>query len=122
MAHVHHGITCREVVGREGQPRQRVVIERIEEKSPAAKAGLKKGDIILALGRKGVFNRFDVERAFWNYQAGDRVEATVLRNGKETQVALALTRGKEAVPLVSRPASEKPKTSSSNAQPVTGWR
>jgi serine protease Do len=122
LSHVQHGLICREVVGGEGQQRQRVLVERVAEKSPAAKAGLKKGDVILALGGKTVGNRFDVERAFWSHRAGDRVEATVLREGKEIQAALALTRGREPDPIVSRPGPDKPKTNSISAQPVTGWK
>jgi serine protease Do len=122
VARVQHGLTCREAVGGEGQLRQRVVVEQVAEKSPAAKAGLRKGDVILTLGGKAVSNRFDVERAFWNYHPGDRIEATVLRDGKEKQIALALTRGKEADAVATRPEPDRPKSSSISAQPVTGWK
>jgi serine protease Do len=118
IARVQHGLSCREVLGGEGQPRQWVVVEQVAEKSPAARAGLKKGDVIQKLAGKPVFNRFDVERAFWSYQPGDRVEATVLRDGKETQAALALTRGKEAGAIASRPEPTPPRTTAVSAQPA----
>ncbi len=118
MSRVQHGLSCREVVGMEGQPRQWVVVDEVAEKSAAAKAGLKKGDVIQKLAGRLVLNRFDVERAFWNYHAGDRVEATVLRDGKETQVALALSRGKDVDTIASRQESDQPKTNSVSAQPV----
>jgi serine protease Do len=122
MARVQHGLSCREKVGEEGQPRQWVVVEQVAEKSPAAKAGLKKGDVIQKLNGRAVFNRFDVERAFWDYHPGDRVEATVVRDGKETQAALVLTRGKDAETIASRHESDKPRPGDASASPVRSWK
>jgi S1-C subfamily serine protease len=71
--------------------RQKVVVAEVS--GPAAKAGVKKGDVILRVADRTVQNRFDVERALWNYKAGDKVETTLLRGGKETRVALKLAAG-----------------------------
>ncbi len=90
VSHVDHGLACREVVG-EGKARQRVVVEAVAGSSAAAKAGLKKGDVLVKVGERAVSNRFDLERALWGYKAGDHVEAAVLRQGKETRIALTLT-------------------------------
>jgi serine protease Do len=122
MARVQHGLGCREAVGEEGQPRQWVVVEQVAERSPAARAGLKKGDVIRKLNGRAVFNRFDVERAFWDYHPGDRVEATVLRDGKETQMALVLTRGKDGEAIAARPESDKPRADADGARPVKSWK
>jgi serine protease Do len=92
VAHVGHGLACREVVGA-GKVRQQVVVDRVAEQSAAAKAGLQKGDVVLKLGARAVSNRFDLERALWGYKAGDKIEAAILRAGKETHVALTLTEG-----------------------------
>jgi serine protease Do len=78
------------VVQGEGKARQKVVVEKVADSSPAARAGLKKGDVLLQVGGRRVANRFDVERALWDRKAGDRVEATILRGGRETTVALTL--------------------------------
>jgi serine protease Do len=118
IAKVQHGLTCHEVVGEEGQPRQSVVIDQVADKSPAAKAGLKKGDVIQKLAGRTVTNRFDVERALWNSVAGDKIEATVLRDGKETQLAMTLTRGKDSEAVASRTDSSKDKKDLDSAQPV----
>jgi serine protease Do len=93
VARVGHGLTCREVVASEGRARQKVVVDKVAARSPAAKAGVQKGDVILKVADRAVQNRFDVERALWGYKAGDKVEAAILRGGKETRVALTLTRG-----------------------------
>jgi serine protease Do len=92
VSHVEHGLACREVV-REGKERQQVVVDRVAQESAAAKAGLRRGDVVLKLGTRAVGNRFDLERALWGYKAGDKVEAAILREGKETHVALTLTGG-----------------------------
>ena len=63
------------------------------DKSPAAAAGLKAGDVLMKIGDRKVTNRFDVERALWSFKAGDKLEASVLRDGKETTVSLTLDKG-----------------------------
>jgi serine protease Do len=98
LSQVQHGLVVKEnVVSPEGQGRQQVVIEKVASASPAGEAGLKSGDVIVKLAGRTVTNRFDVERAFWAYKAGDKVEATVIRAGHETSLALTLIRGTEAV-------------------------
>jgi serine protease Do len=101
VARLKHGLSCGEEVS-EGKVRQKVVVERVAERSPAARAGLKKGDVILKVGERRVQNRFDVERALWSYKAGDRVQATILRAGKETTVALTLAGGDSRVTRLPR--------------------
>jgi serine protease Do len=93
VARVGHGLVCREHVASEGGARQRVVVDEVAEGSPAARAGVRKGDVILKVADRAVQNRFDVERALWSYKAGDKVEAAILRAGKAATVALTLTRG-----------------------------
>lgn len=53
------------------------------EGSPAAKAGMKAGDIIVKLGSKSVGNIYDFMYAVQDYKAGDKVDIVVLRDGKE---------------------------------------
>jgi serine protease Do len=85
---VAHGLSCGEKVEAEGPNRQKVVVETVSTK--AAKAGLKKGDVLVKVGNLTLANRFDLERAFWGYKAGDEVSATVLRGGKISRVSLSL--------------------------------
>jgi serine protease Do len=93
VARLGHGMTCREWVGSGSEFRQRVVVDEVVEKGPAAQAGLQRGDVILRLAGREVGNRFDVERALWDYAVGDKVQAAILRDGKETKVSLTLSRG-----------------------------
>ncbi len=60
------------------------------EGSPAAKAGMKAGDIIVKFGPKTVGNIYDFMYAVQDYKAGDKVDVIVLRDGKETTFTLEL--------------------------------
>jgi serine protease Do len=90
VANLSHGLVCRVNVPGEEEGQALVVVEAVAHDSPAARAGLKSGDVLTRLGELPVCNRFDVERALWNFKPGDAVEAVVLRNGEEQQVALTL--------------------------------
>ncbi len=58
-----------------------VMVKAVESKSPAHKAGLKEGDIIVSIGNKKV----DSVRDYWSvkktYAAGDTLKAKIWRNG-----------------------------------------
>ncbi|MDF1611067.1 M28 family peptidase [Stygiobacter electus] len=60
------------------------------EGGPAAKAGLKSGDIIIKFGPKSVGNIYDFMYAVQDYKAGDKVDVIVLRDGKEMTFTLEL--------------------------------
>lgn len=60
------------------------------EGSPAAKAGMKAGDIIIKFGMKAVGNIYDFMYAVQDYKAGDKVEIVALREGKEMTFTLEL--------------------------------
>jgi serine protease Do len=90
IAHLDHGLTCREVVREGAAARQQVVIDRVAASSPASAAGLRRGDLLLNLGERAVANRFDVERALWNCKPGDEIEASIVRNGTPARVSLKL--------------------------------
>jgi serine protease Do len=107
IAHVRHGLVCHEaVLAEEGPWRQEVVVDEIAEKSPAEGAGLKRGDVVLRLAERAVHNRFDLERALWDCGAGDKVEARVRRDGKETTVTLKLVKGDAPERVAALPAAE----------------
>jgi len=60
-----------------------VLLERIAENSPAAKAGLKDGDVLLAVGDHRTVTLEDFQAALTNFKPGDKVKVKV-RRGKET--------------------------------------
>jgi hypothetical protein len=67
-----------------------VRIADLSSDSPAAKAGLQKGDIIIMLGQYKVTNLSDYSNALKNFKPGDIVEMTYLRDGKEKKTQIEL--------------------------------
>jgi serine protease Do len=97
---VQHGLACKEHVEAEGESRQRVVVEE-------AAVGLKRGDEIVRVGQRAVANRFDVERALWDYKPDDTVQVLVRRGGKEKAVALTLAKGESREAVATAPAQSR---------------
>ncbi len=105
IAHVAHGLTCHEVVtGEDGADRVQVVVDEVAAKSPAAVAGLKRGDVLRTINRRRVTNRFDVERALWDCTSGDKVAVALQRGGQATSATLALAKGDGARASATPPA------------------
>jgi len=65
-------------------------VGRVKSDSPAARAGLKPGDVIVELNRQPVRNAADAERVIGSMQRGDRVRLMYLRHGRVTQGELVL--------------------------------
>src|SRR5262249_32082022 len=65
-----------------------VQLNGVREGSPAEKAGLRAGDIILKFGDKTVKNVYDYTYALQDHRPGDRV-AVVVRRGSETLTLMA---------------------------------
>jgi hypothetical protein len=51
--------------------------------SPAEKAGIKPGDVIIKMGEREINNVYDYTYALGDYNQGDEVEIIVLRNGEK---------------------------------------
>jgi len=62
----------------------------VTEGGPAAKAGMKSGDIITKFGTKTVNNIYDFMYAIGEYKAGDKVDVTIQREGKEIMLNVEL--------------------------------
>jgi len=62
--------------------------------SPAAKAGLKAGDVLIQFGDKPIKNLYDFTDALRRSKVGDVVPVTVLRDGKELKVDVKLEQRK----------------------------
>jgi S1-C subfamily serine protease len=67
-----------------------VRIAAVSKDSPADKAGLVKGDVIVRIGEKKIKNLREYAGALRAYQPGDEVELGVLREGKEIKVKIKL--------------------------------
>lgn len=60
-----------------------VLIKEVIEDSPAEKAGLKAGDVIIRLGEKKIRKSKDVVRAVDYFEPGDKVEVEIIRDKDE---------------------------------------
>jgi uncharacterized Fe-S cluster-containing radical SAM superfamily enzyme len=65
-----------------------------------------------------VSNRFDVERALWSYKVGDKIEATVVRDGREAQKVVSLARSERDVVAVADEKDAKAKGTAAKGRPV----
>ena len=67
-----------------------LLVERTETASPAARAGLQAGDIVLRAGELRLACALDLERALLDRAAGDTVPLLIRRSGAEKRLDLVL--------------------------------
>ena len=89
-----------------------VLVAKVEDDSPAAKAGVKDGDVITELAGKKVLNRYDLVQRVGDLSAGKPAAMTVVRDGKPVslQVSVAERPADEAAANNKPPRKEKGKT------------
>jgi serine protease Do len=87
----YDGLVCRDRLdqGTDGLVRT-VVVERVEPNSPAAGAGLRRGDVLVRVGEVGVACSYDVERALLDRQQGEHVPVVVRRPAGEQKADVVL--------------------------------
>jgi len=73
------------------EPPRGVRFADVTPNSPAGKAGLKAGDILVRFGTDPVQNLYDFSYALKSHKAGDAVEVEVLRGDKTVTVKVELT-------------------------------
>jgi serine protease Do len=66
------------------------IVGRVEPSSGADAAGVRRGDIIVRLGNDPIDNAGDLFGALRDYQPGDTVELTVVRDGEELTLDVTL--------------------------------
>jgi len=67
-----------------------VLIESVEEDSPAEKAGFKAGDVIIKIGKEQVTESEEVSDRVREHKKGDELTFTVLRDGKQKTIKATL--------------------------------
>ncbi|MBT9167191.1 MAG: Serine protease Do-like HtrA [Syntrophomonadaceae bacterium] len=67
-----------------------VLIQGVVEESPAAQAGIRRGDVIIAMGGKKIANFNDLRRTIFEYEVGAEVEITIIRDGQELKLSVTL--------------------------------
>jgi serine protease Do len=93
------------------QPRGALVAS-VQPGEPAAKAGLKTGDVILSLNGEPIQDASDLTRSIGKLKPGSKARLAVWRNGKETELAVVLgERGPQKQPEVVPPLQPKSEAS-----------
>jgi len=77
-----------------GQTENGVKFSDVKPNSPAAKAGLKAGDILIQFGDKPIKNLYDFTDALRRSKVGDVVEVKVLRDGQPVTASVKLEQRK----------------------------
>jgi S1-C subfamily serine protease len=72
------------------QNTQGVVVQQVQSGSPAAKAGLQRGDVITAINGQQLKNETDLPATVNKQKAGDTVQLTVERNGQSQTLSATL--------------------------------
>lgn len=67
-----------------------VLVEEVEKESAGAKAGLKAGDVLTAIGGSSVEDMRDVRRALRDRDEGEKVDLTVLRRGTKQSLTVTI--------------------------------
>ncbi len=87
-AHPMLGISLADATTSTGQSQP--LVQAVQSGSPAAKAGLKAGDVIVAVDGQRVGSSDAVIAAIRTHNPGDRIRLTVLRNGQQVTMTATL--------------------------------
>jgi len=77
-----------------GQTENGVRFSDVKPGSPAAKAGFQAGDVLIQFGDKPIKNLYDFTDALRRSKVGDKVQVTVLRDGKPVIAPVTLEQRK----------------------------
>ena len=86
-----------------------VYVESVQEGYTNEKAGIQKGDIVTQIEGKDVASISELNRYKYNYEIGDKVTLTVIRNQEEMKVEVTLGNPPEE-------KEEEPKTQTQTIQ------
>ncbi len=65
-----------------------VLVKKVEEAGPARKAGIRDGDVIVALGKRNMLSENDYQAAMRGFAAGQIIDVTIWRRGKTSTIAV----------------------------------
>jgi serine protease Do len=109
------GITIRSLDGNLAREKgisltQGVYVDSLMENSAALKAGIEKGDVIVAINDRPVRSAAELQGEIAQFRPGDKVRVKVNRKGKEKSIEVALSSRDGEQRIVKREAAEIGKT------------
>lgn len=87
-------------------------VASVQNGSPAAKAGIKPGDVITSFNGQKIIESSDLPPMVGALQPGTKVQVSVLRNGQKQNFTIVLTTLNEGVASAGQPAPSQPAISS----------
>jgi len=102
-----------------GQPKG-ALVRGVEPNSPAAKAGVEPGDIILKFDGKEIDRSVDLPRLVGNTQPGNKSTMTVFRRGSQRDLAVTVAELEPEQPQRRAAAPDTPKPPAAGAAPALG--
>jgi serine protease Do len=96
------------------------LVRGVEPNSPAAKAGVEPGDIILKFDGKEIDKSVDLPRLVGNTKPGNKSSMTVFRRGSQRELSITVAELEPERPAVRTTAPEPSKAQSSNALQALG--
>ncbi len=67
-----------------------VLVEQVSAGGPASKAGIKAGDVVLAIDGQAINEQQSFTELLFAHKPGDTVTATILRDGKQQDLKVTL--------------------------------
>ncbi|MDP2264098.1 MAG: Do family serine endopeptidase [Hydrogenophaga sp.] len=102
-----------------GQPKG-ALVRGVEPNSPAAKAGVEPGDIILKFDGKEIDRSVDLPRLVGNTKPGNKSTMTVFRRGSQRDLAVTVAELEPEQPQRRAAAPETPRPPAAGAAPSLG--
>jgi serine protease Do len=102
-----------------GQPKG-ALVRGVEPNSPAAKAGVEPGDIILKFDGKDIDKSVDLPRLVGNTKPGNKSSMTVFRRGSQRELSVTVAELEPERPVARATTPEPAKAQSSNALQALG--
>jgi serine protease Do len=68
-----------------------VIVSQVDPESPAEKAGIKRGDVIIEVNREPIRNFESARKAIFGAEIGDRLDFKMLRQGRGKEVTVEVT-------------------------------
>ncbi|MCC6251742.1 MAG: Do family serine endopeptidase [Bacteroidia bacterium] len=98
---------------------QGIYVAGITEGGAADQAGIKEGDIITQIGGTAVNSSPELQEQVGKYRPGDKIDITLIRNGKEKLLSLVLKNKNNNTDLMKREKSSVIKALGAEFEPVT---